>query len=166
MNSVVGISSPRTLKLKGTIQETAVMVMIDSGASHNFLSKEVVRRLGLSAEGTSGYIVIVGTGLAVKGEGICRDVELLTQGCTVMTIFLPLDLGSADVMLGIQWLETLRDMQVNWKLQVMKFKVQGKIVTLRGDPSLGSSAISLKSLWKTLAQQGEEILVEYGGLQI
>lgn len=132
--------------------------MINSGASHNFLSKEVVRRLGLLAEGIFGYGVLVGTGLTVKGKVICRDVELLMQGYTIMTSFLLLDLGNVDVILGIQWLETLGDMKVNWKLQVMKFKV-------RGDPSLCNSAISLKSLLKTLEQQGEGVLVEYSGLQ-
>ncbi|KAF2320653.1 hypothetical protein GH714_029825 [Hevea brasiliensis] len=36
--SVGGISSPKTLKLQGWIQGRALTVMIDSGASHNFIS--------------------------------------------------------------------------------------------------------------------------------
>lgn len=139
--------SPWALKLKGTIKGKEVVVMIDSGASHNFISEVVVHQLGLTMEGTTGYGVLVGTGMTVKGEGVCKDVELMLQNCSITTSFLPLELGSADVILGIQWLETLGDMKVNWKLQVMKFKMQEMTVTLKGDMNLCSSAISLKSLW-------------------
>ncbi|KAF2322094.1 hypothetical protein GH714_006594 [Hevea brasiliensis] len=38
--SVGGISSPKTLKLQGWIQGRALTVMIDSGASHNFISEQ------------------------------------------------------------------------------------------------------------------------------
>lgn len=46
-------------------------------------------------------------------------------------------------------------MKVNWKLQLMKFKVNGENVTLQGDPSLCCASISLKLLWKALEQQGQ-----------
>lgn len=64
--------------------------------------------------------------------------------------FLPLELGSADEILGIQWLETLGDMKVNWKLQIMRFIMKGEKVTLRGDHSLCCASVSLKSLWKVM----------------
>ena len=49
------------------------------------------------------------TGLAVKGDGICRRVPLTLQNIKKVEDFLPLDLGSVDVILGMQWPESLCD---------------------------------------------------------
>ncbi|XP_062088275.1 uncharacterized protein LOC133794862 [Humulus lupulus] len=43
LNSLVGISSTHTMKLAGKIGQQQVTVLIDSGATHNFISTEVVK---------------------------------------------------------------------------------------------------------------------------
>lgn len=55
---------------------------------------------------------------------------LTLQNIEVVEDFLPLELGSADVILGMQWLELLGGMQVNWKNLTMRFKVVGVGVAL------------------------------------
>ncbi|CAA7053502.1 unnamed protein product [Microthlaspi erraticum] len=109
LNSIAGISSPHTIKLIGTIEGEPVVVMIDSGTSHNFVSESMLGRLGLVPETIGGYGVRTGGGITVKGKGVCRNVKLEMQGCRVITSLLPLSLGTADVILGCQWLETLGD---------------------------------------------------------
>ena len=52
------------------------MVLIDGGATHNFISVELVQLLGLIREETIGYGVMMGTGMAVEGTGICKGVKL------------------------------------------------------------------------------------------
>lgn len=131
LNSIAGISSPHTIKLMGKIEGEPVVVLIDSGASHNFLSDVMIKKLGLTLEQTGGYRVLTGTCITVKGRGLCWNVRLEMHGCRVVSSFLPLSLGTADVILGCQWLETLGDTQCNWKLQVLKFKVKGQEVTLQ-----------------------------------
>ncbi|KAL1212943.1 hypothetical protein V5N11_032912 [Cardamine amara subsp. amara] len=103
----------------------------------------------------------MGTGLTVKGKGICNNLELELPGYKMRSSFLPLGLGGVDVILGMQWLETLGDMRVNWKKQVMRFEVDGETMTIQGDLSLCNISVSLKSLWKTLRHEGEGLIVEY-----
>lgn len=165
LNSVVGLSSPRTMKLRGTIQNEDVVVMIDSGASHNFISNQLVKKLGLVMVETKGYGVIMGTGVAVKGAGVCQDIEIWMQNYSLTTSLLPLKLRNADVILGVQWLETLGDVRTNWKEQRMRLKSKGVTVTLQGDPSMCNGPVSLKALWKAIRDNGEGVVVEYGGLQ-
>ena len=45
LNSVVGLSEPHTMKLRGEIQGKEVVVLIDCGAIHNFISKPRVESL-------------------------------------------------------------------------------------------------------------------------
>ena len=42
-------------------------------------------------------------------------VGLHLQGVDIIEDFIPLDLGSIDIILGIYWLETLGGTFVNWK---------------------------------------------------
>lgn len=42
LNLVVGIDNSRTMKLQGKIKGSKVVVMIGPGATHNFISLEIV----------------------------------------------------------------------------------------------------------------------------
>ena len=66
------------------------------------------------------------------------------------------------MILGMQWLESLGSMQVNWRTLTMPLKLGGISVLLQGDPSLSNSLISLKVMWKAIRDQGEGVLVELG----
>ncbi|KAF8400118.1 hypothetical protein HHK36_013414 [Tetracentron sinense] len=165
LNSVVGLTTPKTMKLKGMIGKQEVMVLIDPRATHNFISLELVKRLQLPIAKTEAYGVTMGTGNVVRGEGICRGVTLQLQGIDIVEEFLPLGLGSSEVILGIQWLETLGMTHTNWKTQVMKFRLGSETITLCGNPSLGKTLVSLKALMRTIKHEGAGILVELNQLE-
>ncbi|KAJ9542789.1 hypothetical protein OSB04_029295 [Centaurea solstitialis] len=55
LNSVVGLSNPKTMKLEGVVDNQRVVVLIDSGATHNFISKDVASKLKLTLEVTKEY---------------------------------------------------------------------------------------------------------------
>lgn len=165
VNSVVGISSPRTMKLRGVIQSREVVMLIDSGATHNFISSKLIGELKLPLSSTRSYGVLVAGGVNVQGRGVVDRVTLILPSCQFTTSFLPLELGVADIILGVQWLDPLGEMRVNWQQLWMKICVAGKWVELRGDLSLHSEAVSLKSLWKIVEAEGEGVLVEFGSLQ-
>ena len=66
----------------------------------------------------------------------CKNLLLALQDIEIIEDFWPLDLGSADVILGMQWLEKLGMMQVNWKTLLMKFQLGTTTITLKGELSL------------------------------
>jgi len=162
LNSVVGQTNPKTMKMEGMIGDLRVVILIDSGATHNFISTEIVERKKIRVAKTKEYLIKLGLGEKVNGMGVCQQVEVNVQGVLVREDFLPIPLGNSDVILGIQWLETLGNTCVNWKEQVMKFTVVDRTVTLREDPSLGRSLVSLKSMSRIIHQEGQAILVELG----
>lgn len=161
LNSVVGLSNPKTMKLKGLIGEKEVVVMIDPGATHNFIALGVVKELNIEVTESGSFGVSLGNGDAVRGSGVCKGLLLqLDGGVEVKSEFLPLELGNSDIILGVQWLETLGTVITNWKTQTMIFDVEGQPVKLVGDPTLVRAQISLKAMLRTLKKEGNGYLLE------
>lgn len=123
INSIVGLTNPKTLKLVGQIGGGEVVVMVDPGATHNFISLRAVEKLKIPVTESAGFGVSLGNGEAVKGTGICKRVRLkLNSEIEIEEDFLPLELGNSNVILGIQWLEKLGPVVTNWKTQIMRYQ--------------------------------------------
>lgn len=102
----------------------------------------------------------MGTGDKEAGKGICRGILLPLDGIDIVEEFLPLRLGSSDIILGVKWLETLGTTQTNWKNQTMDFEVGGESICLKGDLSLGKSLVSLKAMSRELKREKGRVLIE------
>nr|GEW20764.1 putative mitochondrial protein [Tanacetum cinerariifolium] len=76
VQSVVGITNPHTMKIRGNIHGFEVVVLIDSGATHNFLSVKLLDLLNLIVTGTRETRVILGNGKSEKSVGICRKGDM------------------------------------------------------------------------------------------
>lgn len=50
LNSVIGIANPKIMKLKGLLGDHEVIVMIDPGATHNFISLSTVTMAGITVK--------------------------------------------------------------------------------------------------------------------
>lgn len=149
------------MKLKGIVKGREVVVMIDPEATRNFIALSVVEELGIKLEETGGFGVSLGNGDAIRGRGLCRNVAIVLDESVEITVdLLPLELGNSDVILGVQWLETLGTVVNNWKTQIMQFEAKGRTITLVGDASLVRSKISLKAMLRTLRKEKEGYYVE------
>lgn len=136
LNSLAGLGTPKTLKLRGVAHDKEVIVLIDSGATHNFISEEIVHQLEIPISNSASYGVVLGIGESVRAAGVCKGVVLTIDEVTIVQNFLPLPLGSADIILGVAWLETLGKIQFDYRLSIMDFQVGDWKVHLKGDRGL------------------------------
>lgn len=164
LNSLVSLITPRTMKLKGEILGNEVIVLVDCVATHNFISLELVNRLGIPLTEPTKFGVETGTGESVQGQGLCKDVVLILQELTIVETFLPLELGSTDVVLGMQWLGHVGRIEVDWHKLEMTINMGRSTVILKGDPSLRRTEVSLKAMCKTLKNGCPGVLVEFWGI--
>lgn len=107
LNTVVGFSDPGTMKVRGRVEQDEVIIFIDCGATHNFISHRVVERLKIPISETTNFGVSIGTGATVKGKSTCKGVAVAIGDHSIIANFLPLELGNIDMILGMQWLRTL-----------------------------------------------------------
>ncbi|CAA7023067.1 unnamed protein product [Microthlaspi erraticum] len=127
--SFLGIDSPTTTKLWGKIGSVEVVVMLDSGATHNFIDPVMQKKLQLKPVRDKRQEILLGTGITVTGSGVCKDAEFNLQGVDYMADFIVLELGNVDIILGVQFLRTLGKCEVDWEEHVMSFWYKGQRVT-------------------------------------
>lgn len=65
-----------------------------------------------------------------------------------------IELGSLEIILGVQWLITLGDMIVNWETMVMRIKMRDEEIVIKGYSQLTNTMVNVRTLWK--AAQTEE----------
>ncbi|KAF7810390.1 Retrotransposable element Tf2 [Senna tora] len=160
LNSVVGITNEKTMKLMGKVRGKEVLIMIYSGATHNFISEELVKKMGLDMENTKSYRVTLGDGYTVQQQGCCKGLEIEMQGLRIRENFYLFKLGDVDMILGVEWLESLGEVRVNWKQLTMKFKTKQGLVCLVRDPALAKSLVSMKNLMRSARKGGQGFLLE------
>lgn len=141
INSVVGLLNLDTMKLKGKINGEVVIVLIDCGAKHNFISKKLVSLLKLPMEETSNYGVKLGSGTTTKGKEICKKVELMIGKWKMVDSFVPQEV---DAILGMQWLHSLGVTEMDQSNLTMTSHKGGCKVVSTGVPSLNKARVSLK----------------------
>lgn len=91
MNLMVRLPSPKTIKLKNEVRGKEVVALIDPRATHNFISRTLVKQLEMSLDETKGYGVFLGKGESIKGDGVCQGVQFLLQGVKIVEDFPPVD---------------------------------------------------------------------------
>lgn len=166
VSSLLGFCPPNSMKVKGRLKNKEVVVLIDSGATHNFISEELVRQLGLQGVPTRDYTVQMGNDDEVKSTGILKGLRLKLEGIDVMADFFPLKLGSTDLILGFQWLATLGDAVMNWGNLSLMVTIGGCKVKIQGDLTLCHSKTTLNSMLRTIHEEGQGILLELCQLRI
>lgn len=119
--SMAGISSPRTMRLKGVTRGSTITVLIDSGASHYFISASLVPLLQLRLDKTTKFGVQLGDGMRQKSEGVCKEVSMSLQGCEIVADYYVFVLGGVNIILGVAWLAKLGDVKVSWETMSMAF---------------------------------------------
>ncbi|KAL0554692.1 hypothetical protein IC582_008619 [Cucumis melo] len=163
---MTGLTAKGTMKLKGWVEDKEIVVLIDSGATHNFIHQSLAEELRMRLEQDTPFGVTIGDGTRCKGKGICRRVELKLKEITIIEDFLAVELGTVDAVLGMQWLDTTGTMRIHWPSLTMTFWDKGKQIVLKGDPSLIKAECLLKTIEKTWEDDDQRFLLEWTNFEI
>ncbi|XP_038687486.1 uncharacterized protein LOC119986865 [Tripterygium wilfordii] len=133
-HAILGKSSGTTMKLLGTVQGRQVLILIDSGSTHNFIAERIVEEVGLPVQIIPPFGVQIGNGEVIKCNRLCQEVAVELPGLTITQDYYPFAIGGADLVLGIKWLASLNTVQANWNEMFLIFHLKGKKYKLQGVP--------------------------------
>jgi len=126
------LTGVKTMRMEGKLRGVTVVVMIDSGASHNFISPRVAAALDLSITPTKDLRIRLGDGHQVMTRGKCSDLVIQLADSKFNVDAYVLELGGLDVILGVAWLKGFGKVMVDWKEMTMEFLYLGRTIHLQG----------------------------------
>ena len=139
-SSLMAVSDPattiptkrRTMQLRGMIGKQEVLALVDSGSISSFISSDLVKKQQLAVTAIPSERFTVADGNSIQCTGMVKDLQWWTQGHSFTQDIRVLDLGSFDIILGEDWLETHSPMCIHWRTKKMHFTHLGKRIMLRG----------------------------------
>ncbi|PWA81057.1 hypothetical protein CTI12_AA191120 [Artemisia annua] len=146
LHAIFGKTNITTMKLRGTIGTTEVLILVDGGSTHNFISNTLVRELKMVTEFITPFGVQIGNGDIIRCNQLCKDIPVQLPDLKIVQDFYPFSIGGADLVLGVQWLATLNTVQANWNEMFMIFTVDGKKYKLQGISSGPQKSASFQHL--------------------
>ncbi|XP_073136996.1 uncharacterized protein [Henckelia pumila] len=115
-------ADPDTSLITGKIliKGNTTYALLDSGATHSFISQEFIRRVDIISEGADmGYDVTLPSGEIISTSSVLNEVELELQGNMVRANLVVLPISGFDLILGMDWLTSNGASIDFWKRTVL-----------------------------------------------
>ncbi|CAL0306354.1 unnamed protein product [Lupinus luteus] len=158
--TMAGFTTKKSWKVAEEMEGKDVVILIDCGASHNFISSELVGRWQLKVQDTSAYTVEVGDGHKIQCKGKCAEMKVLMQGLEIVQIFYLFGLKGVDLVLGLEWLAKLGEVKADFGKLELTVKKGNMVHKIKGYPSLHRTQLSLKAFMQVLKEEGEGFMLQ------
>jgi hypothetical protein len=165
-NALAGISTPQTLKIEGYIKKKKVIVLIDSGSTHNFIHDKLAKDINCFVYPAPEFQVMIADGGTINCSGKCNKINLTMGEYVMNSPMISIPMGGADVVLGIQWLQSLGTVAFNFQELFMKFSLEGKEIELRGITGKPGKVISSNGMTKLLKKGHQGIIAQLCSLDV
>eukprot|EP00253_Pinus_taeda_P024423 PITA_24423 len=164
--ALAGISSPQTLKIRGFIKHRQVVVLIDSGSTHNFIHQKVAEAVHCFVRAVSNFQVQIVDGSTTKCEGHYQNVKLQMGDYQLKTHMFAIHMGGCDIVLEAEWLRTLGRITMDLQELYMSFKQNNSTHTLRGLQAGAPSIINSHRMEKLLKKGHHGVIPQFNAIQV
>jgi len=165
-NALARINTPQTLKIEGFIKNKKVIVLIDSGSTHNFIHYKLAKALNCFVYPMLEFQVMIADGGTINCSGKCNKINLTMGEYVMNSPMIVIPMCGTDVILGIQWLQSLGTMAFNFQELFMKFSLEGKGIELRGITGKTSKVISSNGMKKLLKKGHQGVIPQLCSLDV
>jgi hypothetical protein len=165
-NALAGINTPQNLNIEGYIKKKKVIFLIDYGSTHNFIHYKLAKAPNCFVYPVLEFQVMIADEGTINCSGKCNKINL-TMGKYVMNSqMISIPLGGANVVLGIQWSQTLGTMAFNFQELFVKFSLEGKEIELRGITGKPSKVIISNGMTKLLKKGHQGVIAQLFSLDV
>jgi hypothetical protein len=107
------------------LQGQKVSILIDGGASHNFIDSALLKMKHIPIVEFEGFKVEVASGSTMPCNRYIPGMKLTLGRHELVQDVYVMDLVDTNIILGVQWLSTLGPITTNYKTMEMSFIDEG-----------------------------------------
>jgi transposase InsO family protein len=159
--SISGVPKYNTFRMRGVLQGQKVSVLIDGGASHNFIDSTLLQRRHIPTVEFEGFKVEVARGSTMPCNRYILGMKLTLGRHDLAQEFYVMDLPDTNIILGVQWLSTLGPITTNYKTMEMSFTESGRKVILRGMTNNTARVVTTKRMEAIFRREEIVYVAEY-----
>jgi hypothetical protein len=135
LQALAGVAFTDMMKLEVGLGSASLVALLDSGSTHNFISKAAARRSRLPLQHRPLLTAMVANGERVACVGIIHGAPLTIGGASFPADLYVMPLAGYDVVLGTRWLAVLGPIVWDFGNRVVSFTYQGRTFCWQGLPS-------------------------------
>jgi hypothetical protein len=152
LNALASFSTLQTLKLIGYIKNMKVIILVDSGNTHNFIHHFLSQEFNCYIRALNNFQIIVANGGSMKCGGHCENVLLQIGQYNLKYHMFVIGMGGFDIVLGVEWLHTLGPITMYFKELTMQFQQESQQYKFQGITT-GSPDIISSHAWKSYSKK-------------
>lgn len=84
-----------------------VVVLNDSGSTHNFIHMRIAREGNCFVRPVNNFQILIANGRMTKCRGRCENAKLQMGDYHLKVHMFAIDMGGCDIVFGAKWLRTL-----------------------------------------------------------
>ncbi|MCZ2221939.1 retropepsin-like aspartic protease family protein, partial [Corynebacterium pilbarense] len=153
LNDLTGFSAPQILKLIGYIKHRKVIILVDSGSTHNFIHRRISQETHCYIHAFNNFQIMISNGGSMKCGGRCENVCLQIGDYHLKSHMFAIDMGGCDIVLGADWLRTLGPILMDFKELTIQFDQEGQKYKFQGI-IVGSRKVINSPLMEKLLKKG------------
>lgn len=119
--SLRGVPKYLTLRFQDSILNERVSILIDSGATHNFIDSQLVQRREIPTDSFEGFSILVLVDRTMQCMYYVPSLSVTMGTYTLIDHFFVVDIPDTNVILGVQWLITLGKVTIYWEALQMEW---------------------------------------------
>lgn len=127
-----GNKGPKTLRPWGMIENQEILILVDLGSTHSFISTSVAALLKHPKTQILASLLRIADGGSLRCNSQLAACDWWVQGHSFVTDLRILKLGCYDMVLGMDWLETHSPIIHAWDQKRLSFMHKGHMIFLQG----------------------------------
>jgi hypothetical protein len=132
INALTGFSAPQILKLVDYITHRKVIILVDSGNTHNFIHRRISQETHCYIHAINNFQIMIANGGSMKCGGHCENVCLQIGDYLMKSHMFAMNMGGCEIMLGADWIRTLGPILMDFKDLTMQFDQEGNQYKFKG----------------------------------
>ena len=165
LNAFTRFFAPQTLKLIGYIKNRKVIILVDSGSTHNFIHCCIAQETHFYIHTFNNFQIMIANGGSMKCGGCCENVRLQIGGYHLKSHIFSIDMGGGDIVLGADRLRTLGPIVMDFKELTIQFDQEGQQYKFQGITIGSPEIISSHRMEKLLKKGHSGVITQLHAIQ-